>query len=279
LPRSYTVPLNRRVQWTAQLRRVRELHRRGTGADNRGETAHGPDLSLQAPVGAKYRTKGPRRLSILAPGIPLESWPWGIPVIYDARLALARVWQLYRRLVQAPTLPDGFRWRSQPMPAVVKELAGDAGIRIGPQPHRVVTTCPSCRAEVYLLRATPSGWGCRRCIPERLHQLDVSCGGYAMGLAIGLTGRPLVRRRNRLLRRLYAGIQSGRVLDELVTRTSGAWLLSFSPHWQRARPGSRPEGYEPGPLMRQLGPIVVQVAIEELLHPCAFYQRFARRRA
>jgi len=136
-----------------------------------------------------------------------------------------------------------------------------------------VTTCPSCRAEVYLLRATPSGWGCRRCVPERLRQLEVSLGGYAMGLVIGLTGRAMVRRRNRLLRRLYAGIQSGRVLDELVTRTSGAWLLSFSPHWRRARPGSRPGGYGPGPLMRLLGPVVVQVLIEEL-HPRAFYHRF-----
>jgi hypothetical protein len=108
-----------------------------------------------------------------------------------------------------------------------------------------------------------------------LRQLEVSLGAYAMGLAIGLTGRPMVRRRNRLLRRLYAGIQSGRVLDQLVTRTSGAWLLSFSPHWRRARPGSRPGGDEPGPLMRLLGPIMVQVAIEELLHPRAFYQRFA----
>jgi hypothetical protein len=108
-----------------------------------------------------------------------------------------------------------------------------------------------------------------------LRQLEVSLGGYAMALAIGLTGRPMVRRRNRLLRQLYAGIQSGSVLDELVTRTSGAWLLSFSPHWRRARPGSRPEGYEPGPLMRLLGPIMVRVAIEELLHPRAFYQRYA----
>jgi hypothetical protein len=99
-----------------------------------------------------------------------------------------------------------------------------------------------------------------------------------MGLAIGLTGRPMVRRRNHLLRRLYAGIQSGRVLDELVTRTSGAWLLSYSPHWRRGRPGSRPGGDEPGPLMRLLGPIMVQVAIEELLHPRAFYERFSGRR-
>src|SRR5262249_45920902 len=98
-----------------------------------------------------------------------------------------------------------------------------------------------------------------------------------MGLAIGLTGRPMVRRRNRLLRRLYADIQSGRVPDQLVTRASGAWLLSFSPHWRRARPGSQPGGYQPGPLMRLLGPIVVQVTIGELLHPRAFYQRFVGR--
>jgi hypothetical protein len=76
------------------------------------------------------------------------------------------------------------------MPAVVRALAVDAGVIVGPQPNRVVTTCPSCRAEVYLLRATPSGWGCRHCVPERLCQLEVSLGAYAMGLAIGLTGRP-----------------------------------------------------------------------------------------
>jgi hypothetical protein len=95
-----------------------------------------------------------------------------------------------------------------------------------------------------------------------------------MGLAIGLTGRPMVRRRNRLLRRLYAGIQSGRVLDQVVTRTSGAWLLTFSPHWRRARPNSRPGRYKPGPLMTLAGPVIVQASIEELLHPRAFYQRF-----
>jgi hypothetical protein len=95
-----------------------------------------------------------------------------------------------------------------------------------------------------------------------------------MGLAIGLTGRPMVRRRNCLLRRLYAGIQSGRVLDELVTRTSGAWLLSFSPHWRRARPGSRAGSFGPGPVWRHVAPVVVQVLIEEL-HPRAFYRRFA----
>jgi hypothetical protein len=161
------------------------------------------------------------------------------------------------------------------MPALVKELAKDAGICIGPPPNRVVTTCPACRSEVYRLWATPNRWGCRRCVPERLRQLEVSLGAYAMGLAIGLTGRPMVRRRNHLLQHLLVCAQSGAVLDQVVTRTSGAWLLSFSPHWRRARPGSRPGGYEPGPLMRLLGPIVVQVAIEELLHPGAFYQRYA----
>jgi hypothetical protein len=161
------------------------------------------------------------------------------------------------------------------MPTVVRALALDAGILVGPQPNRVVTTCPACQAEVYRLWATANGWGCRHCVAERLRQLEVSLGGYAMGLAIGLTGRPMVRRRNHLLRRLYAGIQSGRVFDQVVTRTSGAWLLSFSPHWRRARPGTRPGGHGPGPVMRLLGPTVVQVAIEELLHPRAFYQRFA----
>jgi hypothetical protein len=200
-------------------------------------------------------------------------WPPGIPIVWDARLALARVWQLYRRFVQAPALPDGFRWRSQPMPALVKELARDAGVLVGPQANRVVTTCPACRTEVYLLRATANGWGCRRCVPERLHQLEVSFGAYAMGLAIGLTGRPMMRRHKHLLHRLVLCCQSAPALDQVVTHASGAWLLSFSPHWQRARPGSRPGAYAPGPVMRLLGPLVVQVAIEEL-HPHAFRSRF-----
>ena len=202
-------------------------------------------------------------------------WPPGIPLVWDARIALARVWQLYRCLVQAPTLPDGFRWRSKPMPAVVRALAVDAGVLVGPQPTRVVTTCPVCRAEVYRLLGTANGWGCRHCVPERLSQIEVSLGGYAMGLAVGLTGRAMVRRRNRLLRHLLLCSQSAPVLDQLVTYASGASLLTYSPHWRRGRPGSRPGGDEPGPLMRLLGPIMVQVAIEELLHPRAFYQRFA----
>jgi hypothetical protein len=98
-----------------------------------------------------------------------------------------------------------------------------------------------------------------------------------MAIAIGLTGRAMVRRRKRLLHRLVLCCHSAPGLDQVVTHASGAWLLSFSPHWRRGPPGSRPEGYEPGPLMRLLGPIMVQVAIEELLHPRAFYQRFAGR--
>ena len=61
--------------------------------------------------------------------------------MWDARLALARLWQVYRQVIQAPTLPDGYRWRSQPMPAVVKELARDCRIVIGPWPGRVVKPC------------------------------------------------------------------------------------------------------------------------------------------
>jgi hypothetical protein len=161
------------------------------------------------------------------------------------------------------------------MPALVKELARDAGICIGPQPNRVVTICPSCRREVYRLWATANGWGCQRCIPERLRQLEISLGAYAMGLAIGLTGRPMVRRRNRLLRRLLLFSQSAPQLDKLGTHASGAWLLTYSPHWRRGRPGSRLGEYAPGPVIRALGPICLQVAIEELLHPRAFFQRFA----
>jgi hypothetical protein len=106
-----------------------------------------------------------------------------------------------------------------------------------------------------------------------LRQLEVSLGGYAMGLAIGLTGRPMVRRRNLLLQRLLACCQSAPVLDQLVTHASGAWLLSYSPHWRRARPGSRAGSFGPGPVWRHVAPVVLQVAIEEL-HPRAFRYRF-----
>src|SRR5437879_2712415 len=58
-----------------------------------------------------------RRQTMLPPGAPIVV-PAGVPLVWDARLALARLWQVYRQVIQAPTLPDGYRWRSQPMPAV-----------------------------------------------------------------------------------------------------------------------------------------------------------------
>lgn len=57
--------------------------------------------------------------------------PLPVPLMWDARLAFARLWQLYRRLIQVLTLPDSFRWRSEPMPPIVKELATDCRIEIG----------------------------------------------------------------------------------------------------------------------------------------------------
>src|SRR6266852_820805 len=64
-----------------------------------------------------------RRQTRFPPGAPVVVPPAVLPLIWDARLALARLWQLYRRLIQAPTLLDGFRWRSGAMPPIVKELA------------------------------------------------------------------------------------------------------------------------------------------------------------
>src|SRR5437870_13761981 len=60
------------------------------------------------------------RLSRLPPGAPVVI-PDGLPLFWDARLAFARLCQVYRRVIQAPTLPDGYRWRSGRLPAVVKE--------------------------------------------------------------------------------------------------------------------------------------------------------------
>ena len=71
-----------------------------------------------------------RRQTRFPPGAPVVV-PLPVPLIWDARLASARLWQLYRRLIQVPTLPEGFRWRSEAMPAVVKELAKDCRIEIG----------------------------------------------------------------------------------------------------------------------------------------------------
>ena len=100
----------------------------------------------------------PRRQTPLPPGAPVVVPP-GIPLVYDARLAVGRLWQVYRRMIQAPLLVDGYRWRSAPMPPVVKQLAQDCRIEIGPWPGRVVTPCPTCGAPVYRLLESRHGWG------------------------------------------------------------------------------------------------------------------------
>ncbi len=235
-----------------------------------------PALLAHVLANAKCRMKGIRRQSELPPGTALREWPLGVPLIWDARLALARLWQLYRRMVQAPTLPDGFRWRSQPMPTMIRELAWGAAIKVGPRPNRVVTVCPRCRAEAYLLRATPDGWACRRCDPRHWRQLEVSVGAYAMGLMIGVTGRPMVRRRQRIMNALWSLTLRVRSIRQLALIGAGAELLRYSPHWRR-RPGGTRAGaadHGPGPLTRKFGSLYVQVVIEEVLHPRAFRQRF-----
>ena len=106
------------------------------------------------------------RLSRLPPGAPVVV-PDGLPLFWDARLAFARLCQVYRRVIQAPTLPDGYRWRSGRLPAVVKELARDCRITVGPWPSRVVTRCPTCGAEAYLLPTRHGAW---LGLPSLLHR-------------------------------------------------------------------------------------------------------------
>ena len=73
-----------------------------------GLVEHALKMPSQRPhtVQRSRSTKAWRRQSFLRPGAPVVVPP-GIPLIYDARLALARLWQVYRRIIQAPTLPDG----------------------------------------------------------------------------------------------------------------------------------------------------------------------------
>jgi hypothetical protein len=202
--------------------------------------------------------------------------PPGIRLAYDARLALGRLWQLYRRIIQAPSLPDGYRWRSDPMPQTVRDLAADCGLTLGPNPGRVVVDCPRCHAQAYVLRGVGYGWACRRCDRERWTQVEVSLATYAMGLRIGYRGRPMVLRRHRLMAALYRCGVHPRRYDDLVLLALGAPLLHFSPHWpRRQRDGRRPGPLSP--LMRRLGTVYMQTAIDNLLHPVAYYGRFAGR--
>lgn len=196
---------------------------------------------------------------------------------YDARLALGRLWQLYRRIIQAPSLPDGYRWRSAPMPQAVRDLAADCGLILGPKAGRVVVECPCCHAHAYVLRAAFYGWACRRCYGQRWTQLDVSLATYAMGLRIGYRGRPMVLRRRRIMLALHRRALATRTYDDLVLLAFGPQLLKFSPHWPRRRRDGRPSG-PPSPFIRRLGSIYIHAAIDNLLHPAAFYTRFVHHR-
>jgi hypothetical protein len=203
--------------------------------------------------------------------------PPAVPLIYDARLALARLWQVYRRWIEAPALDYGYRWRSQPMPAVVKQLAEDCRIMIGPWPGRVVTRCPSCRMEVYLLRGTPDGWECRWCHGQRWDQLEVSLGAYAMGLRIGLGGRPMVQRRHRLMRAVARLAMRAQAARDLWLLAAGSALIGYSPHWRRYHPRAGEAGRrgKATTLLRVVGPDYLPSLIDTLLHPDAFHGRFA----
>jgi hypothetical protein len=191
---------------------------------------------------------------------------------------LGRLWQLYRRIVQAPALELGYRWRSEPMPSEVRALVVDCGLKLGPCTGRVVVECPRCRLEVYLLRAGLDGWACARCDPHRLSQVERLMGSYAMGLRIGYRGRAM-RRRGVVLARNLA--QLGRHAChpfDLCLLALGSALAEYSPHWlRRRRPGHG--GVRDGfaPQLRELRCVFMRTIIEELLHPDAFFTRFVRR--
>ena len=163
------------------------------------------------------------------------------------------------------------------MPPIVKELAKDCRIEIGPWPGRVVTPCPFCHSQVYLLRGTLHGWQCRRCHGVRWSQLEVSLGAYAMGLRIRLGGRLMVRRRERIIMALaHLAPRVRRYRDHWLLGAGGC-LLEYSPHWRRYHPraGLPRHLRGDGPVMRALGPPCLSAVVDTLLHPDAFYQRFA----
>ena len=225
--------------------------------------------SLQVPQRPPRRY---RRQTPFPPGVRPTEIP-GVPLVWDARLALARVWQCYRQNVQFP----GLGWRDKPKPPVVEALARDCGILIGPSPARIVTVCPSCRAEVITLRAAPNGWCCCRCDSRRWRWLEVAMGAYAMGLRIGLTGRPMVHRWHRLMRQLTCLAYRARTLSDVLLLVAGAELVQYSPHWKRYKrsPGLPPVPRNPGPLFRGVGPDLV-TAVVESLHPIVFFQQYFR---
>jgi len=97
-----------------------------------------------------------------------------------------------------------------------------------------------------------------------------------MGIAVGLTGRAMIRRRDRLLRSLVGLVLRARSFTDLYRSIPAAAVTQFSPHWRR-RPGGTRAGaadHGPGPLTREFGSLYVQVVIEEVLHPRAFRRRF-----
>jgi hypothetical protein len=204
--------------------------------------------------------------------------PAGVPDVYDARLALGRLWQLYRRVVQAPFLDQGYRWRSAPMPDAVRTLAADCRLRIGPSIGRVVVACPRCRREVYLLRASLDGWACAWCAPQRLSQVERLMGSYAMGLRIGYTGRAMRRRRIRLATNLAQFARYARDPSDLCNLVLGSTLVEYSPHWRRGRRHGqgRVAGGDTSPARRGLESAYVRAFVEQLLHPDAFFARFVR---
>lgn len=203
------------------------------------------------------------------PDLPANLW-----VVYDARLALARLWQLYRIFVQAPDLPGGYRWRAMPMPTPVRLLAEDCGLILADDASHATTTCPHCHHGAYVLHASMEGWRCCRCDPLAWTRLEQELACYGIGLVVGLSGRPMVRRRARIIRQTAALAGRVKTVRELAAIGTAGALLAYSPHWPRRHPRKGESRSIPRRNPR-LGMMYVEACIDSMLHPTAY---LARRR-
>jgi hypothetical protein len=108
----------------------------------------------------------------------------------------------------------------------------------------------------------------------RWNQIELMIGSYAMAARIGLTGRAVRQRRDRLIQQLSRIVHEGRSARGLSLIALGSAVLQYSPMWQRRGPGQAVRLN--GPVWRSLQPHVLGGLIDQLLHPSAFFQRFSR---